>query len=393
MKTALLVVERDFDTAHVGVARVIDFYANLLATSGYEVTFATPMRQGLAARKYSSSYVRSDDVHPQHPEPKSLWRGGKVTHKALTVKTSSIKWSNRIVVSADYDVSIVTNPWLVEEFNEVVRNQQFTFGIVYDVIPNLVSLGVLNFGFWIDVSLFARAHSLGLEFFNSNCKKILAISQSTKADVLSLFQQIKPESVEVLVPFAHRSEVVQSASVVKGLIKLLVVNGLDHRKNFAKAAKAMQFAAKKIDVEVTFVGRERISARELNETFECLRKSGVRVNWYREVSDKQLSDLYLSTDYLLFPSIYEGLGLPILEAQAHGVAVISSNNSSCVEINLNPRLAIDPYNWSGMSDLFLSLALNPPLILRGEKLRRRQDAQVNQWSKKFAVYFGASVKL
>ena len=62
------------------------------------------------------------------------------------------------------------------------------------------------------------------------------------------------------------------------------------------------------------------------------------------VTDEQKHTLYKSALALLFPSLYEGFGLPILEAMARGCPVITSNISSMPEVAGDAAILIDPYN-------------------------------------------------
>jgi glycosyltransferase involved in cell wall biosynthesis len=368
-----MVVEKDFDSAHVGVKRVIDYYESVFSSRGFEVTFATAKKRGLVSLDSLAKIdgEKEPSVSPITSKGKSS--GIHISSANLRPKKSLAKWSNNFVKATDYDISIITAPWLVKEFSAVVLDQHFTFGIVYDVVPNLVSLGILNFGIWIDIAEFATAHSMGIEYFGTNCSKTLAISASTKSDIVSLFQKIDPDSIEIIIPFKGRSADAQTNWIPRQTLNLIVVNGLDHRKNFKNACKAIEHASKQVTIDVTFVGRERIAAQELNEIFGTLAKSGVKVTWFREIDDSKLSELYSSMDYLLFPSIYEGLGLPILEAQDHGIPAISSNSSSCVEINLNPQLTFDPYDWESLSNLLVSLAKQDLLCSRGSELQCMQN--------------------
>ncbi|HBQ2641482.1 TPA: glycosyltransferase, partial [Klebsiella pneumoniae] len=59
-------------------------------------------------------------------------------------------------------------------------------------------------------------------------------------------------------------------------------------------------------------------------------------------SDQELASLYKSAEFLLFPSLYEGFGLPVIEAMACGTPVITSNTTSLVEISKNAALLVNP---------------------------------------------------
>ena len=95
------------------------------------------------------------------------------------------------------------------------------------------------------------------------------------------------------------------------------------------------------------------------------------------VSDAQLASLYARCAYLVLPSLYEGFGLPILEAMAFGKPVITSNLSSMPEVAGDAALLVDPLN---VQDLSRSMAL----LLDDRKLycelSRRARAHANRFT-------------
>jgi glycosyltransferase involved in cell wall biosynthesis len=74
------------------------------------------------------------------------------------------------------------------------------------------------------------------------------------------------------------------------------------------------------------------------------------VEWKSFVNDQELSALYQNAYCLLFPSFYEGFGLPIVEAQSFGVPVITSNVSSMPEVAGDGGLLVDPCSIEGIKN-------------------------------------------
>jgi glycosyltransferase involved in cell wall biosynthesis len=73
-----------------------------------------------------------------------------------------------------------------------------------------------------------------------------------------------------------------------------------------------------------------------------LSKSGKQPRFLGRVSDKELAVLYSEAELFIFPSLYEGFGLPILEAFYHGVPVVTSNVSALPEVAGNAAELVDP---------------------------------------------------
>lgn len=76
------------------------------------------------------------------------------------------------------------------------------------------------------------------------------------------------------------------------------------------------------------------------------------------LSDAELGDFYRSMDVVVVPSLYEGFGLPVLEAMAWGIPVISSNAASLPEVGGDDALYFDPYAPSELATRLEELALN-----------------------------------
>lgn len=77
-----------------------------------------------------------------------------------------------------------------------------------------------------------------------------------------------------------------------------------------------------------------------------------------KVSDRQLSALYRKCEVMLFPSLYEGFGLPIVEAMAHGAPVVSSSRGSLAEIALDDKYLYDPDKPMDAADLLERLLVD-----------------------------------
>lgn len=93
------------------------------------------------------------------------------------------------------------------------------------------------------------------------------------------------------------------------------------------------------------------------------------------IPDNELVDLYNLVDLFIFPSLYEGFGLPVIEAMACGTKVVSSNSSSLPEVGGDKVLYFDPKNIEEMKEAI-------------EKELEREDTKENRqerikWAKSF----------
>ncbi len=101
----------------------------------------------------------------------------------------------------------------------------------------------------------------------------------------------------------------------------------------------------------------------LKESFtRQIRESGIPYSNYCGISNFELSSLYKSCDLLLFPSLFEGFGLPIIEAQAHGLPVITSNTASMPEVSGNAAVLVNPTDEIEMGQVILKLKHDKKIV-------------------------------
>ena len=102
-----------------------------------------------------------------------------------------------------------------------------------------------------------------------------------------------------------------------------------------------------------------------------------RVHLSGYVSDAELQSLYTRARCLLMPSLYEGFGLPVLEAMQHGVPVIASSTSSLPEVVGDAGLLINPYSESEIAAAIKRLAHEETLH---RELSQRARERVERFS-------------
>ena len=181
--------------------------------------------------------------------------------------------------------------------------------------------------------------------------QVIAVSHSGKQDILNL-TSLTPDRVHVvhealpqearLVP--AEQDLVQ-AHLDLGIKKpfLLFVGTTEPRKNLKTLIQAWKKVRKEFDLVIAGAkGWDDYTVEE-----------GMHVLGY--VSPMQLACLYRLAHALVFISLAEGFGLPILEAYFHGCPVITSRVSSMPEIGGKPALYVDPYDVEGIAETFLAL--------------------------------------
>jgi glycosyltransferase involved in cell wall biosynthesis len=151
----------------------------------------------------------------------------------------------------------------------------------------------------------------------------------------------------------------------------LYVGALHPRKNLSRVLEAFTPLSKTYsETQLVIVGPPSWGANEtLAEILENA-KASKRVLFTNYVSDEVLHQLYGGAHALVFPSLYEGFGLPALEAMSHGTPVITSNVSSLPEVVGDAALLVDPKSVDAireaMARLLTDAALRHSLSVKGK---------------------------
>lgn len=190
-------------------------------------------------------------------------------------------------------------------------------------------------------------------------KYITVISEKTKQEIVKLLPSV-----------AHKIHVIPNCITIDVLplnvkknwdkTKILIV-GTRSNKNIERVLEA----CKDLDVIFSIVGK-------LDEKQQgILDDNNLMYTNHTNISDEDLKKLYDENNILCFPSVYEGFGLPILEAQARNCVVITSDISPMNDVAGTGALLVDPYNTEEIRNSVIKIIsdddLKKELILRGHE--------------------------
>lgn len=166
----------------------------------------------------------------------------------------------------------------------------------------------------------------------SRVDHILSISESTKRDLIQLFG-VSEEKISVVHLGVDLTAFEKSTSNILNNQKpyLLYVGLRNDYKNFVGLIKAFASSSLlKLEFNLIAFGGGAFTSSELQLIKEC----GLNETQVHQTSgdDSKLADLYACATAFIYPSLYEGFGLPPLEAMASGCPVVSSNTSSMPEV-------------------------------------------------------------
>jgi glycosyltransferase involved in cell wall biosynthesis len=208
---------------------------------------------------------------------------------------------------------------------------------------------------------------------------VIAVSQATATDLQRLYG-VAPATVTVIHEAASPPVAagVTDAGTDYGLPPRygLYVGTLQPRKNLPRLllAYAQLRQRQLVDWPLVLAGAPGHDAAALGALAQRLQiASHVRFLGY--VAERDLPALYQGAHLFLFPSLFEGFGLPVLEAQSYGVPVMCANNSSLPEIAGDAALLVDPTDVEALADAMVRLsedeALRQQLIAAGHENVKR----------------------
>jgi glycosyltransferase involved in cell wall biosynthesis len=185
--------------------------------------------------------------------------------------------------------------------------------------------------------------------------RIVTISESSKRDIIR-FYGVRPEKI-VVTPLAAGSQYMpQPADEVARVLRshnlsgryVLAVGDKQPRKNLSRLVRAFSTIALEMpDVMLVIVGQSGWQGSEVGQTVKSLGLN-TRVRFTGFVPDSDLPALYSGADVFCYPSLYEGFGLPPLEAMACGAPTVTSNTSSLPEVVGDAALTVDPLSVGEM---------------------------------------------
>lgn len=362
---------------------------------GIDVTAA--LAQGGGIGRYTRELIRAvtlldttDELHlfsariPHSiPLPEPLPSAANVTYHSAPL---SERWLYRLWyrLRLPLPVQLVTGPL------DLFHSPDFVLPPIGGKIPTLLTVHDLSFLHYPETFPEALVTYLNriVPWSVNRATHILADSAATKKDLVSLWH-VPPEKVTILYSGVNEqfrpiedNVLIMAARQKYGLAErpyLLAVGTVQPRKNYQMLIRAFRPVAEHLPHDLVFVGgkgwldegmKSEVERQDLQD----------RVRFTGFVADEDLPALYCGASILAFPSLYEGFGLPILEAMACGLPCIISNSSSLPEVGGDAALQLSPQAeamWSeAMVDLLTDETRYTEMVVSGI-----EQARSFSWSK------------
>jgi glycosyltransferase involved in cell wall biosynthesis len=287
----------------------------------------------------------------------------------------------------------------ISYFEKYFNNPDIVHGTNYTVYPCNQSLKVMSI-YDLTFMKYPEYTNLVVKTYIKRvqqCLKwtdlVLTISESSKQDIVE-YLGVKPEKVCVT-PLASRykhnylstistqtqHKLIAQAAYDFSQPYLLFVSTIEPRKNIEAIVTAFNQLKKqaKIPHHLVLIGKK---GWHYEPIFRAIENSPYKqdIHHLDYLSDELVALFYAKADVFVYPSHYEGFGLPVLEAMTLGTPVVSSQTSSIPEVAGDAALLIDPNNPVQLADSILNVIndsqLRQELIQKGKK-----QAQLFSWER------------
>ncbi len=196
-------------------------------------------------------------------------------------------------------------------------------------------------------------------YFKENASLIIAISENTKMDIMKYLRIPENKIRTIYCGVGDEFRKIEDIRVLKSRLRgigidypyILYVGSLEPRKNVERLIEAFIQLKKRRQINGKLV-ISGIKGWAYQSIFDKVASSGTEkeIIFTGFVPNESLPFLYNGASAFVYPSLYEGFGLPVLEAMACGVPVVTSNVSSLPEVAGDAAILINPYSVDELAD-------------------------------------------
>lgn len=263
-------------------------------------------------------------------------------------------------------------------------SHEIPFGIQNTGIKSVVTIHDLIFRHYPDQykTIDNFIYNTKFKYSCDHADKVIAISESTKKDIME-FYGTDPGKIEVVYQSCHNqfksekpegeiNEIVEKYNLPQNF--MLYVGSVIERKNLLNIVKAMKNLPGHLSPHLVVVGE---GGNYKNKVHEFLAKEQMdnQVSFIKPAFE-ELPALYQKASLFVYPSVYEGFGIPVIEAAFSHTPVVTSNVSSLPEAAGPDALQIDPYSIEALTE-----ALEKGLT--DENLRKEMISKSAEYVKRF----------
>ena len=235
-------------------------------------------------------------------------------------------------------------------------------------IHDLIFLRHPEFYNWLDTKIYAWKFRQTIR----EADHIIAVSECTKRDIIKL-GQVDESRISVIYQSCAPRFNAPNPEIPTPPRYILSVGSIEARKNILLAVKALPYLPE--DISLVIVGRHTRYTDQVNDYIKANRLDH-RVHILHGVSDEVLPSLYAGAEAFVYPSIYEGFGIPIIEAISCGLPVVACTGSCLEEAGGPDSLYVAPDDAEGMANAIRQ-------SLRGAEGREQRILRSREYIRRF----------
>jgi glycosyltransferase involved in cell wall biosynthesis len=293
----------------------------------------------------TASYRANKNGYPSHPHLQLQefpnFRPYRIAHK---LRSHYFRWFN---ASQHFDIAHPT--YYFQLTRESFSSKNGTLIVtIHDMIHELFADSIDPKGYTIN----AKKNAI------DSAHKLICVSENTRRDLIRIYPQVEAKIVVIY----EASELSEKHSYGSEIIPiqpyfLYVGNREKAYKNFDTLLIAFaKVVGINPDILLCVVGAP-FNDREQRQIADL--KLTTRIHHYHHASDTHLAKLYRCSVAFVYPSLYEGFGIPPLEAMACGTVVVAANSSSIPEVVGDAGILFEPKAVEDLADILLELLDSP----------------------------------
>jgi glycosyltransferase involved in cell wall biosynthesis len=294
----------------------------------------------------------------QHPVKSSVFANYSKIQEITIPSSSNLLWDQIAVPrrANELGIDLIFNPKLSVPIFSQCKNIFVMHGGDWFVFPQNYNL------------LDRIYHRIFAPLYFKKAVKVISVSKSATADILRAINVAPDKLITIYHGVADHFVPIHDIENLYRIKRkyelpdnfMLFVGQIYPMKNFGGILRAFSVLRAKTPCKLVVVGKPALKfKRELNLVSQLdLVKDVSLLGW---VPDEDLPSIYNLADFLVFPSLYEGFGLPIIEAMACGCPVLTSNRGAPAEVAGDAAHLVDPTDIPSIADGMHELVMNAEL--------------------------------
>ena len=235
-----------------------------------------------------------------------------------------------------------------------------------------------------NLSLLKKSYKFFFSYFLKRADNIIVVSHTIKKEILSYFSNLKITVVYNTINLKLFNKITKkNLKLVKKKYNLpdkfiLTVGHLEKRKNYLRLIRAIDILKKNNEyINLIIVGQNSDESKNIYKLIKQLKLSS-NIKIFSNLNDFEVRCIYKLSKLFVFPSMYEGFGIPILESMASKLPMVLSNTKVFREITENKYIYFDQYDP-------LSIAQNIKLTIKDKELQKKMIIYGNKRVKNFTL--------